>query len=372
MSKKREEIAIKEQRLQSLLKENQLDGICLSRAANFAWLTAGGNNRVVWSQETGAAALVVVEGRKFLVAPKNEIERLMKEQAADAGFEPWTYEWYEDRQQAIQKLVGSKKIGSDIPMGNWPVIEAELKRLRFSLTVHEVERAEKLAAICSVELAATCEAIVPGCSEWNIQAELSSRLLNQGVRANVLLVGADERTNFRHPVPEPNRVCHYVIIGLVGEQGGLHLALSRSVYFGTVPEALRQNYESCLAVERAFWENSIVGADSQQIYQQSIKTYTDVGHHEEWKCHHQGGAIGYAPREFRAGEGGQEVIQADQMMAWNPTVENTKCEDTCLVTPTGLKLLTTVPSWWPTITVKVGNSNIQRPLILEKNITIHA
>ena len=362
MSKKREEIAIKEQRLFTLLREKELDGLCLSRAANFAWLTAGGNNRVVWGQETGAAALVVVGGRKFLVAPKNEIERLMLEQVADLGFEPWTYEWYEDRQQAIARLVGNKKICSDIPLGNWPVIEDKLKRLRFSLT----ERAETLAAICSDELAAVCQTIVPGWSEWNIQAELSSRLLNQGVRANVLLVGADDRTKFRHPMPAANPVSNYVIIGLVGEQGGLHMALTRSIYFGTVPEALRQNYNSCLAVERAFWKNSVAGADSQQIFQQSIKTYTDLGHPEEWKRHHQGGGIGYAPREFRAGEGGREVIQADQMLAWNPTVENTKCEDTCLVTPAGLKLLTTVPTWWPTTTIKTGSVNFQRPLILEK------
>ncbi|WP_407305635.1 M24 family metallopeptidase [Desulfosporosinus sp. SB140] len=366
MSKKLEEIAIKEQRVLSLLKENELDGICLSRTANFAWMTAGGNNRVVWGQETGCAALVLVMGRKFLVAPKNEIERLMQEQAADTGFEPWTYEWYEDRQQAIERLVGNKKIGTDIPMGNWPVIEAELKRLRFSLTVHEVERAEKLAAICSDELSAACLAIVPGCSEWNIQAELSSRLLNLGVRANVLLVGADERTKFRHPVPAVNNVNKYVIVGLVGEQGGLHMALTRSVYFGKIPEVLRQNYESCLAVERSFWENSVVGAASKQVFDQSIRTYADLGHREEWKRHHQGGAIGYAPREYRAGEGRLEIIQANQMMAWNPTVENTKCEDTCLVTPAGLKLLTTVPATWPTTTIKVNNNNFQRPLILER------
>ncbi len=366
MSKKQEEIAIKEQRLLSMMEEDELEGICLSRAANFAWLTAGSNNRVVWGQETGAAALVIVEGRKFLVAPQNEIERLMLEQVADLGFEPWTYEWYEDRQQAIARLVGNKKIGSDIPLGNWPVIEAELKRLRFSLTDHEVERAEKLAAICSDELAAVCQAIVPGWSEWNIQVELSNRLLKQGVRASVLLVGADDRTRFKHPLPTLNPVCNYVIIGLVGEQNGLHMALTRSIYFGRVPEALRQNYNCCLAVERTYWENSVVDADSQKVFQQGINAYADLGHPEEWKRHHQGGAIGYAPREFRAGEGRREVMQDRQMLAWNPTVENTKCEDTCLVTPTGLKSMTTVPSWWPTTTVKAGNINFLRPLILEK------
>ncbi|CEP69409.1 NAD(P)-binding domain [Moorella glycerini] len=94
-----------------------------------------------------AAALVILGDRKYIVAPKNEIERFLEEQVPDLGFEPWTYEWYESREEAIAQLAGNRKIGSDIPMGGWPVLGADLNRLRYSLTDEEIARARDIGAM---------------------------------------------------------------------------------------------------------------------------------------------------------------------------------------------------------------------------------
>lgn len=345
-----------------------LDGVCLSRAINFAWFTAGGNNRVVTGSETGAAALVILGAKKYIVAPKNEIERFMEEQVPDLGFEPWTYEWYESREKAIIELVSTCKIGTDIPMGGWPVLGADLNRLRYSLTEEEIARAREIGAICSRELAATCVTLVPGMTEWEIQAELTCRLLKYGVRPAVLLVGTDERAyKHRHPVPTDKKLDKYAVIGLVGEKGGLHLAVTRSVYLGRVPDHLRRLYDVALKVEAAFLQASLVGADSQLIFDQGRAAYAAAGFPDEWQRHHQGGAIGYAPREYRAGEGAGETIQPNQMLAWNPTVQGTKCEDTVLVKDGGdLEFLTSVPGWWPGEKVNIGRQEVSRPLILER------
>ncbi|BCV22262.1 M24 family metallopeptidase [Moorella sp. Hama-1] len=368
MANRQNETAQKEQRLRDLAARMGLDGICLSRALNFAWFTAGGNNRVVTGSETGAAALVILGEKKYVVAPQNEIERIMEEQVFDLGFEPWTYEWYASREKAIADLVGSRRVGSDIPLGDWPVLGADLNRLRYSLTKGEIARAREIGAICSRELAATCVNINPGMTEWEIQAELAGRLLKFGVRPAVLLVGTDERAlKYRHPVPTNKKLEKYAVIGLVGEQGGLHIALTRSVYFGTVPDALRRLYDAALKVEAAFLQASTVGAGSRFIFDQGRAAYAAAGFPEEWQRHHQGGAIGYAPREYRAGEGAEEIIQPDQMLAWNPTVQGAKCEDTVLVTaPGGLDFITSVPAWWPVAAMEIGGRRVKRPLILER------
>ncbi|QGP91048.1 Metallopeptidase family M24 [Neomoorella glycerini] len=365
---RQKEVTQKEKRISDLITKMGLDGVCLSRAINFAWFTGGGNNRVVTGSETGAAALVILGDRKYIVAPKNEIERFLEEQVPDLGFEPWTYEWYESREKAIADLVGSRKIGTDIPMGGWPVLGADLNRLRYSLTGEEIARAREIGAICSRELAATCVNISPGMTEWEVQAELSYRLIKYGVRPAVLLVGTDERAfKHRHPVPTDKRLDKYAIIGLVGEKDGLHLALTRSVYFGRLPEHLRRLYDVALKVEAAFLQASKVGAGSQFIFDQGREAYAAAGFPDEWQRHHQGGAIGYAPREYRAGEGGGETIQPNQMLAWNPTVQGTKCEDTVLVQDGGgLEFLTSVPGWWPVATLELGRQEVSRPLILER------
>lgn len=367
MTEREMEVTRKLERLKDFLNKYGLQGICLSKAINFAWLTAGGNNRVVTSMEIGAAAIVIINEKKYIVAPKNEIERFMEEQVPGLGFDPCTYEWYNSREQAIEKLVGDRTIGTDIPMGIWPVLGAELNRLRYSLTIEEVKRARELAEICSREIVATCVSIVPGQTEFQIQAELSRRLMNYGVRPAVLLVAADERTKYRHPVPTSNRLQNYTIIGLVGEKGGLHIALTRSVYFGTVPGTVKHYYEVALEVQKAFLEHSKIGANSKAIFDAGVKAYFEAGYQDEWKRHHQGGPVGYAPREYRAGEGQSEVVVPNQMFAWNPTVEITKSEDTVLLTPENtLNLLTTVPEWWPTVSTDVQDTYLHLPLILER------
>ena len=47
-------------RLEKLMKEKGLDGICLFKFMNYAWLSAGGSNRVVTGSERGCSVLVVM------------------------------------------------------------------------------------------------------------------------------------------------------------------------------------------------------------------------------------------------------------------------------------------------------------------------
>ncbi|MEA4900684.1 M24 family metallopeptidase [Desulfitobacterium sp.] len=367
MTEQESEVDQKLRKIEKLLAKLNLQGVCLSKAYNFSWITGGGINRVVTGSETGAAAIVILGEKKYVIAPKNEIKRFMEEQVQGLGFEPWTYEWYESRVNAIKKLVKERKIGTDTPMGEWPVLGAELNRLRYSLTAEEVKRAEELSEICSREIAATCLSIVPGQSEFDIQAELSKRLMSQGVRPAVLLVAADERKRFRHPVTTAKRLKNYVIIGLVGEKGGLHSALTRSVYFGSLPDTLRNNYKAALAVEKTFLENCKIGVDCNTVFEKGNEAYANAGFPDEWKRHHQGGAIGYIPREYRIGETQHEVFQPNQMLAWNPTVDGTKVEETVLLMPDNqLKVLTSVPEWWPQEKITLPNQEIQLPLVLER------
>src|SRR5919205_2193274 len=82
---KQAEIAEKTGRLTRMLAAEGLCGVVLVAQPNFAWLTAGGNNGIDASREQGACALVVgADGRRFVLASRIEMARLLEEELAGA------------------------------------------------------------------------------------------------------------------------------------------------------------------------------------------------------------------------------------------------------------------------------------------------
>ena len=89
--------------------------------------------------------------------------------------------------------------------------------------------------------------------------------------------------------------------------------------------------------------------------------YDDLGEPGEWRNHHQGGAAGFAGREWIATPDGDERVDAPMAYAYNPTVRGAKSEDTVLVTGDGVEVLTGTGEW-PTRTVSScdGSFTIER------------
>ena len=72
-----------------------------------------------------------------------------------------------------------------------------------------------------------------------------------------------------------------------------------------------------------------------------VAAYAGQGFAEEWRRHHQGGRTGYRGREVFAVPGSQAVLPDACAVAWNPSVTGGgKSEDTALVTPAGVEVLT--------------------------------
>ena len=94
--------------------------------------------------------------------------------------------------------------------------------------------------------------------------------------------------------------------------------------------------------------------------------YAAVGHEGEWRQHHQGGAAGFAVREWIATPDGDERVRLPMAYAWNPTIAGAKSEDTTLVTESGVETLTRTGEW-PTREVRAVGYDlaIERPAILD-------
>jgi antitoxin VapB len=101
-----------------------------------------------------------------------------------------------------------------------------------------------------------------------------------------------------------------------------------------------------------------------QIFAEATEEYRKFGFPDEWKKHHQGGPVGYEPREFFATPSAVEEVAIGQAYAWNPSITGAKSEDTILVGEQENEILTTIPGW-PTVKVKLDGRTVERPAILE-------
>lgn len=349
-------------RVARVAQESRLQGILLAAHHNIAWLTGGRSNRVDASRETGAARLfVTADGRRFVLANAIEMPRLVDEVLAGLDYEPIEFPWTDDQdpshavRSAQSLLPDGARIGADWPLPGVTVVEPAIGRARSLLTDEEIMRYRALGAEAGRMMAAVCRDLTPGDDERDISRAVIDGAAAMRARAIVSLVGSDDRLRrYRHPVPAATPWRHVVMVALCAERDGLVVSLSRIVAAGA-PADLRLRTHAAASVFGRLLDATRPGATGADLYQVAADAYAAAGFPGEQLRHHQGGAIGYRAREWVAHPRSQEVVQARQAFAWNPTITGTKIEDTALAIDGRVELMTSSPDW-PTIPVGDGQA----------------
>jgi Xaa-Pro aminopeptidase len=363
-----EEIREKERRLAGLLRAKGLKGILLKRQANFSWFTAGGINLIGIATELGGTTLLVTEGGRYVLTSNIESPRMIEEEAVEAlGFQVRAYQWYDDQEAAIVKeLVGDGPIGSDVPYPNGVNVAEDVARLRYSLTPGELERYRWLGQKTSLAAEKTLMETSRGEKECAVIGRLSAELWKDRIDPVGVMGAADDRiARFRHCIPMERPIDRLFMLSVNARKGGLVVCLTRFVHFGPPPAALRAQYEANVYVDCVFMWNTRPGVPAREVLQKGIEAYRAKGYPEEWKLHHQGGPIGYQPRDYRTHLKTTDLVAENQPFCWNPSIAGTKSEDTMLATMRGPEPITR-PVFFPTLTLEVGGVRFERPAILEK------
>jgi Xaa-Pro aminopeptidase len=363
---RRDEVRAKLARVRRYLGQAGLDAVLLSRRGNFAWLTAGGDNHVVSAAADGPAHLLVTRDTAQVISTSIEMPRLVAEEIDDLDLEPVTVPWHENGPQAVAAAVSGMRVAADTAVLAGPLLGLEFARVRFALLPSETERYRRLGRTVAGTLEAVVRNVDPGDTEWEISGRLAAALAALGVTPVVVLVAADDRiARYRHPIPTPVRVARRAMVALVAEAGGLHVALSRLVHHGSLPRELARRHAAVVAVDGVLAGVSRPGARAGDALRAAIDAYREQGFEGEWQWHHQGGPTGYAPRDYLATPGTDEVLVSHQAVAWNPSIAGTKSEDTLLVEPEG-PVYVTLTGAWPTLKVVAGGQTFERPAILER------
>ena len=362
------EIQEKEQRVRQFLGEKGLRALLLKRQANFSWLTCGGLNLVGIATEVGATSLLITEDSKYVICNNIEAPRMIEEEGLEKqGFTVKTFPWYEDREIPILKeLVGEGPVGCDVHSPNTLMMSEEIARLRYSLTPAELERYRWLGEKVSLAVEKTLMETRSGEKESEVVGRLCQEIWKDRIDPIGLMVAADDRISlFRHPIPTEKKIEKFLMFSINARKWGLVVCLTRFVYFGRLPASWKEKYEANVFVDCTLMAHTRPGTPARDVLQKGIEAYREKGFPEEWKAHHQGGAIGYIPRDYRVNFKTPDIIQENQPFTWNPSIAGTKSEDTILATKKGPEMITH-PIQYPTISMNVAGISFTRPAILEK------
>jgi antitoxin VapB len=183
--------------------------------------------------------------------------------------------------------------------------------------------------------------------EIDVAARITSALWQSNLEISFLgVAGASRVKRFRHPLPTDALIGDRASASICAKEKGLTASVTRIVTFAALSQQEEDEYSSLLEVEADLFDSTIVGNPFSSVIDVATHSYSRHGFDsDEWHRHHQGGPTGFMPRDWPATQASARLIQADQLIAWNPTGKGWKCEDTIITTSSGVKILSNDTSW---------------------------
>jgi antitoxin VapB len=262
-----------------------------------------------------------------------------EERFEELGFEPVTFPWHETADATIAELVDGARAVADAEL------EHALAPHRRDLIDAERDRYRAAAADAAGAMVATLHELRPEQRELDAAAGLAGRLEEGGLVPRVVLVAGESRQPVhRHPLPTEAPLGRHALLALTAEREGLFVSLTRLVSFGPPPAELARLSRAAAEVDAAVLAASRPGAQLGDLLEVLAAAYAERGFPEEWRRHHQGGLAGYKGREAFATPGDDTELPPSCAVAWNPSITGgAKSEDTALVGPDGVEVITGTP-----------------------------
>ncbi|MFM8751740.1 MAG: M24 family metallopeptidase [Actinomycetota bacterium] len=332
----------KRARIKALLEAKNLDAVVLKKGANVAWII-GGRAHIPTTLELACMDVIVYRDRIVVVTNKIEAPRLQAEELS-GDEELIVINWFEGREAQLPK---GERIGVDGAESYRVNLQSDIESLRRNLNDYEINRLREIGKDASAALGEAMLDIDPDMSEVEVAGEIAEELWERDLEPVVMLVAGQSRIkSFRHPLPTKNQIGAIAMGAICARRKGLIASVTRLVHFGEISSEISNTYLRLLNVEAAFLDGTRVGASLAEAFKAGESEYLKQGFaRDEWTKHHQGGSTGYLPRDFPAHEKTPQLIGLNNALAWNPSAEGLKIEDTIITTSAGLEFITHDPEW---------------------------
>ncbi|HVO68782.1 MAG TPA: M24 family metallopeptidase [Aggregatilineaceae bacterium] len=337
-------------KLRAWLQGAGLDGVIISRRDNFAWVTCGGDNRVINCSEVGVGHIVITQNKHYLVSYYMDSDRIIEEQVPGQEYEQVTMYWHEGDERLRARDLAGQRVGADTHVPGTAFVGEEVMDLQWPLNDLEVERSRWLGRQVGQILENVLREVEPGMTEREIQHLLHSEIIRCDKDYEVAIVGSDERIHkHRHVLATDKPLERYLLLGPVVRRWGLFALVSRSVHFGEPPTDVRKAFHCVATIEGRIMAMLREGLPFAAILAQHKQWYDELGFPGGWNYHFQGGPTGYtlvdAARSLT-----HKIVQVPQTFSWFTTARGAKVEELTLLTADGVEI-PSIGDNWPTIEV---------------------
>jgi Xaa-Pro aminopeptidase len=292
---------------------------------------------------------------------------MQEERLEEFCFTLLEYEWYEDHElELVKKIVPTLAVGCDLPVHGMQDVSEDIKQIRYSLTPPEMERYLWLGQKTSEAIESVLMDVKPGDTEAEVTGELTRRLWQHRIDQMGFQAASDERAyKYRHPIPTEKKIDKYLMLCVMSRKWGLINTITRIVYFGPAPAELIKQYKDNVLIECSMVAATRPGVVTREIFNQTCRLYQELGYKDEWKLHHQGGAIDYDIRNYICTDASKDIVQKNQAFCWNPSISGTKSEDAFIAEEEGFEFITK-PVIFPTLKIEIDGTEFIRPNLLER------
>ncbi|HEY2029227.1 MAG TPA: M24 family metallopeptidase [Myxococcales bacterium] len=301
--------------------------------------------------DVGIAELLITARGAFVLTDEIEEGRLRTEELPQ-GLEIIACRWTEKPaawDRVVRELSGGGAVASDRPAPGEVSLPQELIAARSSLQPEELARYAALGKAAAEAMTDVLAAAKPEWTEYQLAGAGAEALWGRGIEPALTLAAGERRLPiYRHPTPSAEKLRGRAMLVFCGRRHGLFANLTRFVEFRAgrgEPGARTELDHEVAEVEADALDALHEGVELGAIYDVLVRAYARVGQAGQERAHHQGGTCGYGSRDVIAVPGSKVRIARNNAVAFNPSLPGAKIEDTFVVAPEGLQLLTVDPRW---------------------------
>jgi Xaa-Pro aminopeptidase len=366
---RRDDVEEKHQRIRDYLDATGQDAVVLGMADSLAWFTSGGDLGQDLGNGPASVLLFINRTCRAVIADNVQSSRVFEEEVAGLGFQLKERPWYDDPFEVVAQLCHNKRVATDMGGHGCSQVRREadaVRALRRRLTKLERQRLRELGRTLTLAVEATCRNFDRGEREAHVAGHLAHRLIRQGVVPVDLRVAGDDRlARYRQPSFKSSPIQRRATIAVTGSRHGLCASVTRTVSFGPVDREYRADHSLATMVDATCIFFSRPGEKVCEVFRRAKRIYEKFDRPHEWTLDYQGHIIGYSPREVVLRPDSNLVLEPSTALAWSPSVQAARTEDTVVIDHRGYEVVT-APQNWPQLDVAVKGFIIPRPGVLER------